>query len=809
MNDSRTEDSVDRTEESPSSRERLIAAAVAEYLDLQLQGEVVDVDTFCRARTDLQPELQGEIEALNHIDTVLLTSQYVATQPPAPIPERLSGHRILSEIGSGGMGRVFLAYDDALGRRVAIKTLSARYAGDAALRERFMHEARSMARLSHPNVARIYNLGRENEEPHFVMEYLEGTALIAAAQRLTMRQKVELLHKVVLAVEFLHQHQVVHRDLKPGNILVGPDLEPKVLDFGLALQVDNLGRRLTLAGEVMGTPDYISPEQARGSEPVDRRSDVFSLGTIFYELLTGAVPFRASTISEQLRMICDQEAVLPRRIDQTIPGELQNICMKALEKDPADRYASAREMADDLARFLAGEPVLALPSSYSRMMSGKIEQHLRELGGWKQDQILSDHEFDGFRRLYERLIEKEDAWIMEVRRLSLPQVSLYLGAWLLVTGGALIVLFEYLGLSGWRPALVVTAAAAPTAWMGIRCWKDGRLRIAIAYLLAFCLLTPITLLVLEGKAGLFNWLTKGNEDLELYSKFPAFRKTTNAQLWWALLLSLPVYVWLRRMTRASVFSLVFAVAAALLGLVTLLRLGALEWLSEDPGRVYLHLIPIGIVFFVAGLTIERFGYSSDSRYFYPIAVAFTIVALSGVAAFHEPYANWLKSFAPVTRGQVEYLFILNAGAYLVLQYVCDKISSPQTRSAAKSFRFVIPGHVMTSLLFLGIAASSRWEGSPDDGAMRFEARLFEITLPVVACAFVLGSVPKQMKNFFATGLLFLAIGIIRLQQDLFRDRALWPIALVGAGFLLMLAAANYSRLRIMLQTVFYRESGRS
>jgi predicted Ser/Thr protein kinase len=809
MSDPNKEEAGGHAEDSPSSRERLIAAAVADYLDLQLRGEIVDVDEFCGAHADLQPELRTEIEALEHIDTVLLCPDAVPTQPSTVLPERLSGHRILGEIGSGGMGRVFLGYDEALGRKVAIKTLSTRYAGNAALRERFMHEARSMARLSHPNVARIYNLGRENEEPHFVMEYLEGTTLIAAARPLTIRQKVELLHKVVLAVEFLHQHQVVHRDLKPGNILVGPDLEPKVLDFGLALQVDNLGKRLTLAGEVMGTPDYISPEQARGTEPVDMRSDVFSLGAMFYELLTGSVPFRGESISEQLRMICDREPVLPRRMDQTIPGELQNICMKALEKEPADRYSTAREMADDLARFLSGEPVLALPSSYARMMSGKIEQHLRELGGWKQDQILSDQEFDGFRRLYERLIEKEDAWIMEVRRLSLPQVSLYLGAWLLVTGGALIVLFEYLGLTGWWPALVVTAAAAPTAWMGIRCWSDGRLRIAIAYLLAFCLLTPITLLVLAGKAGVFASLTKGNEDLELYSKFPAFKKTTNAQLWWALLLSLPAYLWLRRLTRASVFSLVFAVAAALLGLVTLLRLGALEWLNEDPGRVYLHLIPIGILFFVAGLTIERLGYSSDSRYFYPIAVVFTIIALSGVAAFHEPYANWLKSIAPVTRGQIEYLFILNAGIYLGLQYICDRISSPQTRSAAKSFRFVIPGHVMTSLLFLGIAATSRWEESPADTGMRFEARLFELVLPAVACAFVLGSVPKQMKNFFATGLLFLAIGIIRLQQDLFRDRALWPIGLLSAGFLLMLAAANYSRLRMTLQKTLGRESGKS
>ena len=179
--------------------------------------------------------------------------------------------------------------------------------------------------------------------------------------------------------------------------------------------------------------------------------------------------------------------------------------------------------------------------------------------------------------------------------------------------------------------------------------------------------------------GIFTTVTRGREDLELFHLFPAFKRTTNAQLWWAMLLSLPAYLWLRRFTRSSVFSLVIAVMATLLGLVTLLRMGVIEWFDTDPGKVYFHLIPIAVSFFAAGLAIERSGHSSDSRYFYPIAVGFTLIALSGVAAFHQPYAEWLRSVAPVTRAQVEYLFILNALIYLALQYACERVSSPQTR----------------------------------------------------------------------------------------------------------------------------------
>jgi hypothetical protein len=461
-------------------------------------------------------------------------------------------------------------------------------------------------------------------------------------------------------------------------------------------------------------------------------------------------------------------------------------------------------MAADLDRYRAGEPVLAAPASYSRLMGHRIEQHLHELEAWRRDQILSDPEYDALRKGYDRLVERDDAWIMEARRLSLPQVSLYLGAWFLVVGAALIVLFRYTGLSGSAAVLLGSAVAVPAAWVGIRYWTAGQFRIAVAYLLAFCLLLPLVLLIAMGEYGWFAAPTRGRPDLELFSELPAFKHTSNAQLWWAILLSLPVYFWLRCFTRSSVFSLVFSVMAALLSLVTLLRLGMLEWLEKDPGRPYFHLLIFAALFLGAGMALERWRHPGDSRYFYPVAVAFTVAGLTGVVTFHEPYANWLRSVAPWTRGQLEYLFILNAGVYLLLQMACERFSSAQMRTVAKAFRFLIPGHVMTSLLLLGIAASGRWESQLGDTGRRFEARLLEVLLPVVACLFVFGSIPKQMKNFFATGLFFLAAGMVRIQQDLFKDRALWPAGLLVVGLALMVAAANYTRLRMLLARALRR-----
>jgi serine/threonine-protein kinase len=753
---------------SEEEREKELAEALADVLDGKPQS--------------VPPELAPELAALGEIDR--------AIAPSAPLPERLSGHKIAGEIASGGMGRVLLGVDEALGRTVAIKTLGERWAGNPSVRARFMAEARATAKLNHPNIVRIYSLGPAGEPPHFVMEYVEGAPITHAAARLSFEQRAELVRKVALAVEFLHERGILHRDLKPGNILMGADLEPKLVDFGLALDL-GAEQRLSRAGDVAGTPGYLSPEQAAGLPQLDARSDVFSLGAVLYELLTGQPPFQGGTARDLLRRIREEDPALPRRIDPAIPRDLQNICLKALEKEPARRYGSAREMADDLRRYLAGEAVLAEPAAYARLMSETVGRHLRDLDTWRGEQIISEEEHGGIRKRYERLLEREDAWIMAARRLTLPQVSLYLGAWILAVGAALVAFFPYGLLRGAPEVLAVWAAAAPTAWIGVRTWRRGNYRVAIAYLLAFCLLAPVAVLVTFEELRLFAGLTRGDTALELFYRLDAAKKATNAQLWWSLAAGLPVCWAMRRFTRAPVFSLMFAAMAALLYLATLLRMGMLDCLDRDPGRFFFRLIPGAVLFLVAGYVFERFRKPDDSRYFYPFGVAFTWAALSGLAGFHKPYSDWIQRLAPWTRGQEEYLFLINAAIYFALDRLADRFQSEQVRMVGRSFRFVIAGHVLISLWLLGLNSSSP----------AAEQHLFEWLLVAAAAAFVFAGIPRQMKNFFVSGMLFLAIGIYRVQQEVFPGRAFWPVSLVVAGLALMLAATNYAALRVALGRV--------
>lgn len=778
-----------------ADREAVVAAALAEFLDRASREEFVDVEAFCRDYPALEEDLRPLLEELTELDEPNPSKAEPGNNQEDPLPERLSGHKILREIGAGGMGRVLLAQDEGLNRKIAIKILSARLRQEALIRTRFMQEARALAQISHPNIVAIYSLGATEEIPHFVMEYVDGVDLFAATRALTIEQRAALMRKVVLGVEVLHQHHILHRDLKPANILVGADLQPKLLDFGLARRAES-SDHLTLFGEMVGTPSYFSPEQTTGEQDLDARSDIFSLGTILYEVLTGVLPFPVQPFTRQMESIRKEDPELPRRINSDIPGDLQDICLKAMEKRPENRYRSAREMAGDLERFLAGEKVHANPTTYGSVVAAKIQEHLGEIEGWRHDKVLSDAEYEGFRKQYGRLIEREDAWILQARRLTFPQVSLYLGAWILIAGAALLFLFHFVRLSGTPRVLVATSVMFLTCWEGLVLWRRNQLRNGIAHLLAVCLLVPITLLVAMGEYHI-RAIPAANPDWELlHSISGSFKEITNVQLWWAIALSMPVYVWLRRYTRSSVFSLVASAMGLLLCTVTLARMGLIDWLNHDHSKLYFRLIPIVILFLTCGYVLERLNFPSDSRYFYPVAVALTFVAMSGLASDYEPFQNLLKRALPWTRGDIEYLFMLNAGLYFLLQMVLGRFALSQLRAVAKAYRFVIPGHILTSLLSLGIRASDRWNSSATDLSLKHEARAFEILLPLIACVFIYASIPKQMKNYLVTGTLFLGVGIVRLQQDIFQDQARWSILLLILGLLLMLAATRYSTIKM-------------
>jgi WD40 repeat protein/tetratricopeptide (TPR) repeat protein len=275
------------------------------------------------------------------------------------------GYDIIAEVGRGGMGVVYKAHHRHLNRIVALKMiLAGSHAGPMEL-VRFRQEAETVARLQHPNIVQIYEVGAHAGHSYLALEFVEGGTLAqkAAGSPQPPRDAARLVELVARAVDYAHQNGVVHRDLTPNNVLLTPDGAPKLSDFGLARRLGDCDG-LTATGAILGTPGYLAPEQVSGDKAdIGRATDVYALGAILYVLLTGRPPFQAASLIETLRQTETAEPAPPRRLREEVPRDLETVCLKCLEKQPSRRYASAAELADDLRRFLADEPIRARPVS--------------------------------------------------------------------------------------------------------------------------------------------------------------------------------------------------------------------------------------------------------------------------------------------------------------------------------------------------------------------------------------------------------------------------------------------------------------
>lgn len=308
----------------------------------------------------------GLDRTLEQQDTSSKHTESAVSIPPEKV---IAGYEILATLGHGGMGVVYKARQQALNRIVALKMIRAGHETNPQQVARFHTEAQAVARLQHPNIVQIYEVGQHNGQPFFSLEYVSGGSLTGKLKSMLpqSRQAAQLCETLAQAVHFAHQRGIVHRDLKPGNILLTADGVPKITDFGLAKYLEpreSSEHALTRSGDILGTPSYMAPEQAAGNiRGIGAHTDVYALGAILYEMLTGRAPFLGKTTMETLQQVLSDDPLPPSLLLPRIPRDLQTICMTCLNKDPGRRYASAEALAEDLRAFLSGEPIQARPTT--------------------------------------------------------------------------------------------------------------------------------------------------------------------------------------------------------------------------------------------------------------------------------------------------------------------------------------------------------------------------------------------------------------------------------------------------------------
>ncbi len=291
---------------------------------------------------------------------------------------RLGPYLILEEIGSGGMGKVYKAYHEQLDKTVAIKVLLQEYDIGEVERDRFLAEAQLIAKLNHPNIVKAQDFGSIGGRDYIVMDFIEGQSLgelLSEGKTFSLREGVKIICDVALAMAYAHQEGVIHRDLKPGNLMINKEGKPLIMDFGLAKNAQG-AKDITKTGEILGTPRYMAPEQALGqTSQISTQTDVYALGAILYEVITERKAIEGENSFNIIYQIVHSEITPPRQVMPSIALDLETICLKSLEKEPSKRYPSAQEMADDMTRFLNGEMVLARPHSFWQKTRKKIYKH--------------------------------------------------------------------------------------------------------------------------------------------------------------------------------------------------------------------------------------------------------------------------------------------------------------------------------------------------------------------------------------------------------------------------------------------------
>jgi serine/threonine protein kinase len=609
---------------------------------------------------------------------------FLETPPPREeAPPSFPGYRLGRKLGQGSLGSVYEAADEKLSRKVAIKLLHGVSSGYA--QRRALDEARKAATVAHPNLVTLYSVLDESSPPAIVMEWVEGFPIDRFAGQLSFEQKAHLLREVARGLAAAHEHGLVHRDLKPDNVLVGPDLRPKILDFGLALSSEEASHP---GKGFEGTPLYASPEQAEG-KPLAASSDMFSFGSLMFKVLTGRVPFEGKTVPEVLRAISSGAPPFLRDVAVGVPEDLQAICLACLSLRPQDR-PTASQAALELGRFLVGEPVRLKPKLYGDLLRQNISEYSNRTQAWESQSMISREEHDALETVHRRLLADEDHWIIDARRITLLQTLLSGATWLAVVAAILVVWMLRHDLTPlWRWA-VPTLIASVLFGAGAYARKEREPLAAATFLAGGTLaLAPCVLAWLAG------WHLLAAAPPDVAQLFP--EDFTNQQVLASSMVALAasaICLWRLKMTG-------FAWTTAALTVTSWTSfLFLFNWLKQKPEVQAFWCLPLLAAEPVA-VALEKRGRVRWTLPFHLVALA-TLVGCLDIIALNGPTLKLLgvtaERWAYFDPDRVSaFSFVLNGVVFLLLMLAAEKSSSLDLRRATKLFEVLAIVHTLSAL----------------------------------------------------------------------------------------------------------------
>ncbi len=720
-------------------------ALLAEFSDRMERGERPDPAEFAAAvPAERRPEIEARLTTLAHIMAAMIPAGAAPPRPVACVP----GFRIDGVLGEGGLGVVYKAWDETLDRPVALKVLREGAAG--AVQARILDEARKCAGLRDPAIVTVYSIVDAPGSPAIVMEIVEGYPFDKAARSLAPRQQAALFLDAARALGVAHRRGIVHRDLKPQNVLVGADLQVKILDFGLALSP---GEDAAASGVFQGTPLFASPEQAEGAA-VGTASDIFSLGALMYAALTGEAPFAGETVADVLAKVRAAEPPFPRSISMRIPEDLQAICLACMARDPAERPA-AGEVAADLRRFLAGEPVRLRPSLYRDTLKRGASTHLHAAEQWRRQGIISAAEADRLAAVYRRILADEDHWIVDSRRVSMPHTVLYTGTWLAVVAATLLVFLARDDLGPLARCLIPAAAVAWFLGLGVLAHRRNEILAAASFLAGAVLAVAPAVLSAIHELGILAARPAGVTQLLGPSLF------SNHQLLASGAAALAVSLGCFRRLRLTAFA--WTTALLLVGTYMAL-LCTLGWLDRTTAAKALWCLPLAGAE-AAALLSERIGRIRWALPFHAIALVALVAVLDTIASEGELVR--VLGLELARDAAQHYSFAANGLIFLGLTLVLERAPSLDLRRGAYILELLVPIHVLAALY------ANAW---------RHEAGAFEAALYCAASIALLVMGPwRTHRTFLLGGLLGIALGSYLLVERDYVPMVTFLAALGAAG----------------------------